>query len=322
MTSDHVIDLYTFRTLTNLHAGAGDVSYGIVDKEVQKDPLDELPIVHSSGLKGAFRELFAHYFSITDKKYIERSAQDYNHDDKKRGDGHDHEIVENIFGADTSARIVEKKKYSAGSHLFFDARLLSLPVRSNCQPFFLATSLELMEEFIYYLEEVQWSRTNSWKTGFKNFSKAIREKYSLNTGGPVIFGHTTQGKSGEEIYLENFTATKADVTDGSFINEVKLFGDMEQLALFAHNDLKKLAKALPVIARNQLENGMSKNLWYEEVVPRETRFYTFISRPEKKENGSPNDLFSKTLDNNNKRVQVGGNATIGYGQCIFENHNQ
>ncbi|MEO0625668.1 MAG: type III-B CRISPR module RAMP protein Cmr4 [Bacteroidota bacterium] len=39
---------------------------------------------------------------------------------------------------------------------------------------------------------------------------------------------------------------------------------------------------LPVIARNYLDNGQSKNLWYEEVVPRESIFGFVIHAPPNK----------------------------------------
>lgn len=65
---------------------------------------------------------------------------------------------------------------------------------------------------------------------------------------------------------------------------------------------------LPIIARNVLDNGESKNLWYEQVLPAETVLYTIIQ-----EKG--NDL-ANALDG--KIVQIGANATIGYGYCEFE----
>lgn len=65
---------------------------------------------------------------------------------------------------------------------------------------------------------------------------------------------------------------------------------------------------LPIIARNVLDNGESKNLWYEQVLPAETVLYTIIQ-----EKG---DDLAKALDG--KIVQIGANATIGYGYCKFE----
>ena len=63
---------------------------------------------------------------------------------------------------------------------------------------------------------------------------------------------------------------------------------------------------LPIIARNCLENGESTNLWYEQVLPSQSVLATIIEGPEELE---------KALDE--KIVQIGANATIGYGYCKF-----
>ena len=49
---------YAVKCLTNLHMGSGDVNFNIVDNEVQRDPVTGYPTMHSSGMKGAFREYF------------------------------------------------------------------------------------------------------------------------------------------------------------------------------------------------------------------------------------------------------------------------
>lgn len=72
-------------------------------------------------------------------------------------------------------------------------------------------------------------------------------------------------------------------------------------------NLKDLAEELPVVARNFLDNGVSKNLWYEEIVPRESIFVTCIQ--------APDGVLAAQLDG--AVVQLGGNATVGYGFCQF-----
>ena len=68
---------------------------------------------------------------------------------------------------------------------------------------------------------------------------------------------------------------------------------------------------LPVVARNQLDNGESKNLWYEEVVPHGSVFYTLIITPEK------DTLAEKDTLDLSDIIQIGGHATIGYGFTRF-----
>lgn len=65
--------------------------------------------------------------------------------------------------------------------------------------------------------------------------------------------------------------------------------------------------ALPIIARNCLDNGESTNLWYEQVLPSLSVLATVIVT---KESGQMDLL-------NGKIVQIGANATIGYGYCKF-----
>ncbi|KGN71411.1 type III-B CRISPR module RAMP protein Cmr4 [Porphyromonas sp. COT-239 OH1446] len=82
----------------------------------------------------------------------------------------------------------------------------------------------------------------------------------------------------------------------------------------SHSTLTEAIKELPVIARNKLNNGESKNLWYEEVVPAESCFVFFVSGPE--------ELFGKfdeELDKelNGQLVQIGANGSVGYGFCTI-----
>lgn len=65
--------------------------------------------------------------------------------------------------------------------------------------------------------------------------------------------------------------------------------------------------SLPIIARNCLENGESVNLWYEQVLPSKSLLGVVIQT----ENETDLDAL------NGKVVQIGANATIGYGYCKF-----
>lgn len=70
---------------------------------------------------------------------------------------------------------------------------------------------------------------------------------------------------------------------------------------------------LPIIARNRLENGESVNLWYEQILPRKTVFSTLLL--------SDDNLLAGHLMEENNLVQIGANATIGYGYCQFKKLN-
>ena len=66
---------------------------------------------------------------------------------------------------------------------------------------------------------------------------------------------------------------------------------------------------LPVIPRNSLEEG-KENLWYEQVVPRESVFFSFVY-----ENQDWEKFYSVLKS---KPVQLGSNGSIGYGHCIIK----
>lgn len=182
-----------------------------------------------------------------------------------------------IFGKDTSRNPDSKGKDEIGHYKFFPADLLVLPVRSNKRPFYRATAPMLIDTI------------NSKAKAFTN-KNIISGNYTVNQ--PTI-------TEGTNVLLEDWRT----VVDQNFSADPKL-GD--NVAGFDNNTFKKLAKKLPVIARNQLDNGESKNLWYEEVVPRESRFVFFVSKDGK---------YSTEFDGKLKDsiVQIGANASIGYG---------
>lgn len=82
----------------------------------------------------------------------------------------------------------------------------------------------------------------------------------------------------------------------------------------SYEDFKKYSNndELPVIARNCLENGVSKNLWYEQVLPRKSRLAFFILHND----GEINKAFDSAITS--VPVQIGANASVGYGICVIK----
>ena len=82
----------------------------------------------------------------------------------------------------------------------------------------------------------------------------------------------------------------------------------------SYKDFKKYSNndELPVIARNCLENGVSKNLWYEQVLPRKSRLAFFILH----DDGEINKAFNSAITS--VPVQIGANASVGYGICVIK----
>lgn len=299
--------LYLLKTLTNLHAGNGEVNYSVLDKQVQRDALTNMPQINSSSLKGAIRE----YINYS---YIEQEdpAGD------KAGS-----IIYTVFGSgpkEDKNKLPQKQGYVN----FFDAKLLSLPVRTNKYPFMRATSQNVLNEYIQTCE-------------IFGLSCEITET-EMETLTPSFHNHGT------------ITIEEQDWKYNEPTNLEKLSFIGENVILLKNEHFDTLAKELPFVARNYLENGKSENLWYEEIVPRESLFYFVLQRPTKvlmahlaraedekilseeekrlaqrqKQRVKDKivtenlDAFEDTLKN--AQLFVGANTTVGYGKCKITVH--
>lgn len=278
--NEYAYHLYKINALTNIHAGSGEANFGVVDNLVQRDQVTGYPAIFSSGLKGAFREFFNSYFS--EDKVLK---------------------LEDIFGS-------EKKP---GSYRFFQANLLALPLRSNKKPYFLCVSDEMLAGLI--------TSINAFiEDGRLPKDKLLALKTGLDFIGGNKNGHFfANAKQDDKIKIEDYGVINKDANLAKPLESLAglIGGDEEEascfsgkIALASHEVLKNFAKNLPVIARNHLNNGQSDNLWYEEVVPRFAIFYFFLGVPK---DNTYFDEFSRILQNN--IIQIGANATIGYGYC-------
>jgi CRISPR-associated protein Cmr4 len=198
--------------------------------------------------------------------------------------GKDEAFLKKVFGVDKMGRDNETQK---GACAFFDAQLLSIPVQSNNRLFYRATSPGVLKRFTEQLRlfGIQY---DDFELDFK-------------LDEPVVF--TESGTK-----LGSFTAKKEEKKE--VVNRIEaLIG--KEIALFSDEHFKELCDDdnLPIIARNKLENGESQNLWYEQVIPQEAIFYSLFISDE-------NNITREVLEDG--IVQIGANATIGFGYCQFK----
>ena len=106
-------------------------------------------------------------------------------------------------------------------------------------------------------------------------------------------------KTCDEVGVEGITAEK----------EIELLNESFKML----EDVELRDMALPVLARNQLEDGISNNLWYEQVVPHKSIFIFAVSS----ESAEILNSFAEVVKENSY-IQFGGNASIGYGLCKIE----
>lgn len=202
------------------------------------------------------------------------------------------EVVEKFFGSDPKGN-----KRESGSYRFFDAFLLALPVRSDKVPFFLATCRQVITEF---LEKVA--------------AFGIKLPKDISNGLNTLLNISLKNSTSPTVFTREYNeALIEDLNEKAIYNKID---DMKPLeALFGTYPLVLLNDThfntlcndshLPVIARNYLNNGKSENLFYEQVLPRFTRLYYITCQM----------IENDCLPEAEELVQIGGNASVGYGYC-------
>lgn len=245
--------LFKIECLTNLHVGSGDLNYNIIDNEVEKDPSTMLPIIHASGVKGALRE---HLTGVLTDTALNR-----------------------IFGKPSS-----QDSFGAGSCKFFDARMLSRPMRVADSYTMASIPVVTAASVNDFLRQLNVFGCNPFGVDQVNITREMfgDKQFLTNVRGIRIEGEPT-GKIPEEIERE---LLKLKCLLGETFAIAGSFQDYD----------------LPVLARNCLENGESKNLWYEEVVPHGSVFWLLVMMPEEERELNMTGI-----------VQFGGNASIGCG---------
>ena len=259
--------IYLIETITNTCVGSGDITFGIVDILIQRDHTTSLPIFNSSSVKGAIRE----------------------HCENKNFSP---EEIKLIFG---------DEKYQPGLVKFYEARLLTLPLRATKKVFYSSTSkfaiLDYLEHLIEFLSLKDAEELKKFIEGLDFDDKEF-----------IIF----EKEKGLEI--EDYESYKIEEINEENKNLIKKYLDLNvgNLALFKDEIFKDICEnSIPVIARNKIgENGKSENLFYEEVLPRRSKLWLMIG-------------FNKNIDENLREkletvlkgdfIQFGGNASIGYG---------
>ena len=267
--------IYKIECLTNMHVGSGEVNYNIIDNEVQKDPVLQIPTINSSSLKGALR---AHFEQLDEEIKL------------------DDNLISYVFGSKNSN---EQKDTSEGKYKFLSGNMISKPARisrtTGNYSYANITTPSMINQMISLLNALNISTLNGTSIPVpSNFELSIPDKsfYVYDDKIKYIEGvKTTSNNSNKEELDKNIKFLKFLLGDNFAICTDAMFSFID----------------LPVIARNQLDNGISKNLWYEEIVPHKSIFYFALLTP-------TDDIYFEDFESCfNNVVQIGANASIGYG---------
>lgn len=215
------------------------------------------------------------------------------------------EFLKHKYDEDTAEHIFGSSKLGKGEYTIFQGMLLSIPMRSKNSPFYRVTCPQIINDFKVFIDNCDYKLDIQEK--FDKFLEKVNEDSSRNL---LLYNNNDNSNSEVKLTIEG-ADPKFEIINDNFKKDIEsLFG--ENLVVINDKDFKTLIEELPVIARNKLENGESKNLWYEEIVPRESVFYF----------GSVYDEYDEKFDSITKEmIQIGGNATIGYGYCSISSIN-
>ena len=204
----------------------------------------------------------------------------------------DKELIKHIFGSEVN----DPTERKVGAYRFFDARLLAIPVRSNKTPYLMATSPLVVQDYLRTLELFGLP-----------VDKELKQLAQQTPGSPWVTNLKYNQARIED--LEKTAACKDPLKGLS-----AWFGNAG--VLLSDTDFKTLCDNdhLPVFARNLLNDGQSENLWYEQVLPRFSQLYFTVLVPN--EDTWFSQFNAHIIQN---LVQIGANATVGYGYCKLTN---
>lgn len=192
------------------------------------------------------------------------------------------EIIEYIFGNEFGGPVVKE-----GHFKFLQAQLLARPMRVSCgeATYAMVTTNEILHSFTEHMKIF----------GSQKNEKDLFKEIPQNGYDFAVM------ESSKIIEIEGYPVKK--IINNTFPDELQL---TDNLAIASSSIFQSID--LPVLARNRLENGTSKNLWYEQIVPHESLFYMTVLYPD---DCDKFDYFNEIVTNN--IVQFGGSASVGYG---------
>lgn len=281
--------IFEVKCITNLHIGTSGNAYGVIKNEVEKDAVLNTPMLPASGIKGALR--------------------DYWRQNKK-----EHEVE--IFGTDTK----ERDKIKKGKCKFLNAQLIFRPMRVSFgdYAYCLVTTPDLIITML--------ATFNAF--GIENYRNICTKIYSEIDIFSSIFEECKGDIAGIVYYpngqieeIEGYCVKTVGNKDAKKKEIEEIYDMLFELSegvpvTIMRSDIFKTID-LPIVARNHLVDGKSNNLWYEEIVPHQSRFY-FMTIWEAGEDKLYEDMKEEICKT---PVSFGGNNSVGNGYCSIKEYD-
>ena len=271
--------IFEVKCITNLHIGTSGSAYGVIKNEVEKDVVLNTPLLPASGIKGALRD----FWRQNNKKYQEK-----------------------IFGSDPT----EQNEGSKGKCKFLNGQMILRPMRVSLgdYSYCLVTTPDLIRTMLDTFRDF----------GVKTYRGISISDFNSESVFDNIFNR--EGIHGSVYYSKgNIQEIEGYGIDSCIESNNAIFKMLSDIAegvpvAIMKNEVFQMID-LPIVARNHLIDGKSNNLWYEELVPHQSRFY-FITLWE---GNDEDNIYQYIIDEIPKiPISFGGNNSIGNGYCSIE----
>ncbi|OQY12981.1 MAG: type III-B CRISPR module RAMP protein Cmr4 [Desulfobacteraceae bacterium 4572_19] len=316
---------YLIETLTDTHVGSGESS-AVADSTIQKDPVTNFPIFRDSSLKGAIKDHMRTY--LNDLEAIDQNQLLQGSKGLKRS------TFDMVFGPDAKTAAENTSQYpNEGLVRFFDARILTIPLRASKRVFYNATSpLSVMEYLDFLLrfncitKDEEKKQIEILKQFFTNLTSLLNSDnakdfivFNIDINNLIIeeFENGISKSKGDEFFQELDYDELCSAANRFLAPQGSDNNILSSIAIFSDEVFSGICEAwLPVKARNCVEKG-KENLFYEEVLPRRsvlwfmTGEFCHFSNDDKQWFEKGFAFFNNKLTNN--LIQVGGNASTGHG---------
>jgi CRISPR-associated protein Cmr4 len=332
-----------FYTETSLHVGSG-TNLGAFDLPVQREKYTNYPNAFGGGVKGALREWFMFHNLFNKIKSIdEERAHEilYKLKMNEQLTGYAKEITDIVDSEKEKIKKVFGPEDNMGSEhaaamAVTEARVLLFPVRSTVGTFAYVTCPFVLNRFKRDLAAIE--KTVDFDIQLPNRLEAITTKKNdilctkesnlkVGSTGKIIleeYAFTFSGDAARNCNkIAAWISTKVIPLGDEYIfwrEKVK-----ESLILINDNDFKTFVERSTEI-QTRIKLGVGKttdperggNLFTEENIPCDTLFYSTLmtSIPNTiNEDGlnTPAEIMNYLTTLNNKRMQLGGDETIGKG---------
>lgn len=265
------VSLLIIDCISNLQVGSGKDNDGLIDNLIQRDPVTGFPCIFSSSLKGALRE----------------HCEEWN-----RTHGNKQVPMDKIFG----------------SQIADDEKIFSSTFKSSVPP----KSLSSLREWLL-VGITEWNQNNPSDTINVNELLDSNNRVKMRTSpgqyrfldAMLVAFPIPESSNGKPYSLVTSNSIYNEIGNHDIVFPQELSITPVENDRFAHYVSDD---CLPVIARNYLNNGISRNLWYEQVLPRKSRLLSFVMHE-----GPFDENMKDALETS--LVQIGANATVGYGLC-------